>query len=190
MSAAGTALGAAATTLGAADLLALFSHFALLSLMAVGGMIAAAPEMHRYLVDTRGWIDHVHFADSIAIAQSAPGPNVLFVTLMGWQVAGPAGAAVATVGALLPSCTLSFFAQRWLAARRESRFARALRAGLAPIAVGLTLATGWVLAGAAGVGWRAALLSAATVAIVLRTRLNPMWLIAAGAALGAAGLLG
>lgn len=179
-------MGAAA---GGVDLLALFGHFALLSLLAVGGMISTAPEMHRYLVDERGWLDHVHFADSIAIAQAAPGPNVLFVTLMGWQAAGWAGAAVATVGALLPSCLLTWFVQRWLRARSHLRGARAFRAGLAPIAVGFTLASGWVLAQAAGADWRGLALAAATVAVVLRSRLNPLVLIAAGGALGAVGLV-
>lgn len=175
--------------MSAPDLWALFGRFALLSLLAVGGMIAMAPEMHRFLVDARGWVDHVQFADSIAIAQSAPGPNVLFVTLLGWQAGGAAGALAATAGALLPSCTLTFFAQRWLSARRKTRGAQAFRNGLAPIAVGLTLATGWVLARAADTSWPAAGLTAAVVLVVLRSRLNPMWLIAAGAAAGALGLL-
>lgn len=171
------------------DLLELFGHFALLSLLAVGGMIAMAPEMHRYLVDARGWLDHVHFVDAITIAQAAPGPNVLFVTLLGWQVGGAAGALAATIGALLPSCALSFAAQRWLATRRETRGVRAFRAGLGPIAVGLTLSTGWVLAREADTGWRAVVLTAATTVVVARTRLNPLWLLAAGAGMGAAGLL-
>lgn len=171
------------------DLLGLFIHFAVLSALSVGGMIAMAPEMHRYLVDTRGWIDHMLFADSIALAQAAPGPNVLFVTLLGWQVGGTAGALVATVGALAPSCTMAFLAQRWLAAHHHTSGVRAFRIGLMPIAVGLTLATGWVLAQAAEASWRAVALSAATVLVVLRTRLNPLWLIATGALLGAAGVL-
>lgn len=171
------------------DLLELFGHFALLSLLAVGGMIAMAPEMHRTLVDARGWLDHLQFVDAITIAQAAPGPNVLFVTLLGWQAGGAAGALAATAGALLPSCMLSFHAQRWLATRRDTRGVRAFRGGLAPIAVGLTLATGWVLAREADTGWRAGLLTAATTAVVARTRLNPLWLLAVGAGLGAGGLL-
>ena len=175
--------------MSAADLLDLFGHFAMLSALSVGGMIAMAPEMHRYLVDTRGWVDHGMFADSIALAQAAPGPNVLFVTLLGWQAGGASGALVATVGALAPSCTMAFIAQRWLAARHHTSGVRAFRTGLMPIVVGLTLATGWVLAQAAEASWRSVALSALTVAVVLRTRLNPLWLIAAGALLGAAGLL-
>ncbi|HVL55360.1 MAG TPA: chromate transporter [Burkholderiaceae bacterium] len=175
--------------IGAAELLSLFAHFALLSLLAVGGMIAMAPEMHRYLVDSRGWIDHLQFVDSIAIAQAAPGPNVLFVTLLGWQVAGFAGAFVATAGALLPSSTLTYFAQRGLSARRDWRSAKALRLGLSPIAIGFTLATGWVLATAIDTNWRLAAMTVAAVVFMMATSWNPLWLLAAGAALGAFGLL-
>lgn len=175
--------------IGGWELLALLGHFAMLSLISVGGMIAMAPEMHRYLVDSRGWIDGLQFADSIAIAQAAPGPNVLFVTLLGWQVAGTAGALVATAGALIPSCTLTYFAQRWLAARRTARGARALKLGLAPIAIGFTLATGWVLASAADTSWALAALTLAAVALMLGTSWNPLWLLAAGALSGALGLL-
>jgi chromate transporter len=170
-------------------LLALFAHFAMLSLLAVGGMIAMAPEMHRYLVESRGWIDHLQFVDSIAIAQAAPGPNVLFVTLLGWQVAGPSGALVATAGALIPSCTLTYFAQRTLAARRDTRGARAVRLGLSPIAIGFTLATGWVLATAADTNLRLAALTVVAVVYLLASPWNPLWLLAAGAAMGALGLL-
>jgi chromate transporter len=174
---------------GADSLLALFAHFALLSLLAVGGMIAMAPEMHRYLVDSRGWIDHVQFVDSIAIAQAAPGPNVLFVTLLGWQVAGLSGALVATAGAIIPSCTLTYFAQRELAARRDSRGARTVRLGLPPIAIGFTLATGWVLATASDPNWRLAAMTLVAVVFMLASSRNPLWVLAAGAALGAVGLL-
>lgn len=172
-----------------AELLALFGHFALLSTLSVGGMLAMAPEMHRWLVDSRGWIDHVRFIDSIAIAQAAPGPNVLFVTVLGWQVAGWAGALAATAGALLPSCTIAFAAHRVLARRAHTRGARAFRAGLSPIAVGLMLATGWVLAREADTDWRLALVTVASAAVLLRSRINPLWLLAAAAAAGAGGLL-
>lgn len=171
------------------DLLSLFGHYALLSLLSVGGMIAMAPEMHRYLVEERGWIDPQQFADSIAVAQAAPGPNVLFVTLLGWHVAGAQGALVATLGALLPSCTVTYFAQRTLAAHHASTAARAFRLGLAPIAIGLTFATGWVLAVAADANWRLAVLTMVAIAFMLRSNWNPLWLIGGGAALGAAGLL-
>ena len=78
-------------TLTPADWLALFTHFLSLSLLAVGGAIATAPDMHRYLVGARGWLSDGQFSTSIALAQAAPGPNVLFVGLVGWNVGLNAG---------------------------------------------------------------------------------------------------
>ena len=173
--------------MSAADFLAMFAHFAVLSCLSIGGAMSASPEMHRYLVDTRGWIDHGQFTDSIAIAQAAPGPNILFVTLLGWQVAGLAGALAATVGILLPSSLITLAASRWKRHHDDARLVRAMRLGLSPIAIGLTLSAGWVVAAEGLSDWRLLALTVATVAVVARSRLNPLWLIAAGAALGAAG---
>ena len=88
--------------LSAADLLSLLGHFMLLSLLAVGGAITTASDMHRYVVVQHGWISDAQFTSSIAIAQAAPGPNVLVVTLIGWKVAGLAGALAATLAMCLP----------------------------------------------------------------------------------------
>jgi hypothetical protein len=73
------------------DWLDFFVHFASLSLLGIGGAITTAPDMHRYLVDEKNWLTDATFSSSIALAQSAPGPNVLFVALMGWQVGLNAG---------------------------------------------------------------------------------------------------
>jgi chromate transporter len=68
------------------DWLTLFAHFATLSLLSIGGAIATVPDMHRFLHDQQHWLTNVQFSSSIALAQAAPGPNVLFVALLGWQV--------------------------------------------------------------------------------------------------------
>lgn len=175
--------------LGAAELLSLLSHFLLLSVLSVGGVITMAPDMHRFLVDEQGWMGDLHFADAITIAQAAPGPNVLFVTLMGWAAAGPAGALATTVGVMLPSSLIAFAAGRRLRAAPDAPLGLAFRRGLAPIAVGLTLAAGWLLARSADLNWKLGLLTGASVSLVLTTRINPMWMIAAGAAMGVAGWL-
>ena len=93
-------------------LVALAGYFALLSLFAVGGANAAIPEMHRIAVEVMGWMTDKQFADSFAIAQMSPGPNVIIVTLIGYHVAGLAGAAVATVAMCGPTCVLAFFVAR------------------------------------------------------------------------------
>ena len=107
-----------------ANWLDLFTHFASLSLLAVGGAITTAPEMHRYLVTEHGWLSDAQFTSSIALSQAAPGPNVLFVALLGWNVGlnaggGPSvggmawalallGMLVTMVAIMLPFLTLSF----------------------------------------------------------------------------------
>jgi chromate transporter len=178
----------AAVTLGAADLWALFGHFLMLSFLAIGGAITTTPEMHRYLVIEHHWLTDAQFTASVAIAQAAPGPNVLFVAVMGWNVAGPLGALATMSGILIPSTALSLWATRWGASRRETRGVRAFTAGMAPLTIGLLLATGWVLAGPAAGRIGAMALVAATVVVSLRTRLSPMWPVGAGAIVGALGL--
>jgi chromate transporter len=124
----------------------LFAHFLVLSLLAVGGAITTAPDMHRYMVGEHHWITDAQFTTSIAIAQAAPGPNVLFVAVLGWNVAGPLGALATMTGILLPSTALSIYASRWGTARRETRAVRAFTTGLTPLTIGLLFATGWILA--------------------------------------------
>lgn len=179
------ALTALGSPLGAAELLGLMGHFLVLSLLSVGGAIATAPDMHRYVVDQHHWITNDQFNASIAIAQAAPGPNVLFVAAIGWNVAGPLGALVTMLGILLPSTLLSLGATRWGAARRESRAVRVFVAGMAPLTIGLLLATGWLLAAPARDHAVDALLLGFTVLMMLRTRVSPIWLVAVGGAVGA-----
>ena len=150
-------------------------------------MSTTAPEMNRYLVGDQHWLTDTQFTASVAIAQAAPGPNVLFVAVLGWNVAGPIGAFATMSGILLPSTALSLWATRWGQARRETRGVRAFTTGMAPLTIGLLLATGWVLAGPATGHVGAMLLVAATVLVMLRTRLSPMWPVAAGALVGALG---
>ena len=176
-----------ASALSPADLLGLFAQFLVLSLLAVGGAIATAPDMHRYVVVDHHWITDAQFTASVAIAQAAPGPNVLFVAVIGWNVAGPLGALATMAGIMLPSTALTLWATRWGRARRETRGVRAFTTGMAPLTLGLLLATGWVLASPAAAHWGAMLLVAGTVLVMLRTRLSPMWAVAIGAIAGAAG---
>ena len=185
------------------DWLNLFFYYISISLLAVGGAIATAPDMHRFLVERQGWLTDLQFNASIAIAQAAPGPNVLFIALLGWNVginaggAGPAGWAsgalgmvLSMVGIMLPSTTLTWLATRWGHRNRERRGVRAFKQGMAPVVIGLLLATSWVLTRAHGnfdTAWPLWLLSAVTVVLVWRTRLHLLWMLGAGAALGALG---
>jgi len=136
----------------------MFVHFATLSFLSVGGALSTSPEMHRYLVDGRGWLDHRQFVDSIALAQAAPGPNVLFVALMGWNFGlaegGPwatwwavLGAGVCLVSVLLPSSITTFLITRWAHRNKELRAVRAFKAGMAPLVIALMMSTGWLCYG-------------------------------------------
>ena len=80
------------------DWIDLFAHYLMLSLMSLGGAISTSSEMHRYLVEQQGWLTQAQFNEAIALAQAAPGPNVLFVALMGWHVGLNAGSGSLGVG--------------------------------------------------------------------------------------------
>ena len=178
-------------TLDTAGLLGLFGHFLVLSLLAVGGAITTVPDMHRYIVSQQHWLNDAQFNASIAIAQAAPGPNVLFVAVLGWNVAGPVGTAATLIGILLPSTMLSLWATRWGTQRRETRFVRAFTTGLTPLTLGLLLSTGYVLSEPylrnPDHRWGAVALILLTLLVMLRTRLSPMWLVAIGFLAGALG---
>jgi chromate transporter len=166
----------------------LFSHFLMLSLFAVGGAITVAPDMHRYLVGESGLLTDAQFNASIAIAQAAPGPNVLFVAVMGYQAAGIMGAIATFGGILLPSTTLAFAAARWSQARKDWRGVLAFKVGMAPMVIALMFATGWVLS-AQNSTWQIIVLTSAAAVIVWRTRIHLLALIGIGALLGALGWL-
>jgi chromate transporter len=168
-------------------LVQLVLHFAVLSLVAVGGANTVVPEMHRWLVETEGWISGSEFADLYAIAQAAPGPNVLIVTLLGWKLAGLVGAVVATLAICAPSGLLAYGVGQVWHRFRGAPWRVAVEAGMAPLTVGLILATGYILARAADQGWAGAAATAATVMLVLTTKVHPLWLLGSAGVLGALG---
>ncbi|MCS6763112.1 MAG: chromate transporter [Candidatus Protistobacter heckmanni] len=172
-------------------LLDLCTHFSTLSLLAFGGVSAIIPEMHRYLVDSMHYLTGEQFATYYSISAAAPGPNMLYVALFGWQAAGVFGTIASTLAICGPS---SLLALAFAAAadkgdhQAEKRSVRIVRKGLAPLSVGLVLSTGWVLLlqfdGAFPHPWKSALLSAATLAALLHTKIHPLWMISFGALLG------
>jgi chromate transporter len=170
-------------------LLTLFAQFAILSLLAFGGANAVVPEIHRQAVAVHHWMSDKDFAALFALAQAAPGPNFLISTLVGFKVAGVAGALAATLAMCAPSCLLTFWVVKLWDRHRESAWRIAIGAGLAPVTVGLVSASAWLLARAADSQWRLVLVTATTGAVASFTKLNPLWCLAAAAALGLAGAL-
>jgi chromate transporter len=180
----------------AADWVSLLVHFMELSMLCVGGAIATAPDMHRFLVQEHGWLTDPQFSASISIAQAAPGPNVLFTALMGWNVglnAGGFGAAVLGMvlclgGIMLPSSMLVYLTSHWSHRNRERRGVRAFKQGMAPVVIALLLSTGWILAmGNGGYdlrNWPAWAIALVSTVVVWRTRVHLLWLLGAGAIIG------
>jgi chromate transporter len=179
----------------------LFTHFILLSLLAVGGAITTAPDMQRFVVQEQGWLSGTQFNSCIAIAQAAPGPNVLFIPLIGWQiglqtgggyVAALAGMAATFIGIMIPSSTLTFATARWLHNNANHLAARASKAALAPISIALLLATSWLLTAAnsdAAKHWPLWLFTAISLILAWRTRVHLLWILITGAVLGATGII-
>jgi len=164
--------------------LQLFLEFGLLSFVAFGGATALLPEMHRVVVEHHHWLDDTTFTHLYAIAQAAPGPNVLVVTLIGWKVAGLAGAIAATLAMCLPMSVLIYLLiDRWQGFA-GCRWQKAVSLGVAPLAIGLIFSGATLIAQAAQFGWASWVLVAATVLANLRSKLHPLWFIVVGAILG------
>lgn len=167
------------------------AHLVPLSLMSIGGgPLLLLADMQRYMVDQQGWLTAEDFVVSFTLGQVAPGPNVLFALLFGWKVAGIPGSLVALICMVVPTGMVALAAiyvssSSW--ARRFTRLGSAIRMGIAPLSGGLLMSVGWVLANSVNTDWRGAALTALTVAICLFSKMNPVWLIAVGAGIGAAG---
>lgn len=172
--------------MGVSELGALFLYFLILAYIAVGGAPSVLPEMHRYVVEVHGWMTSTQFAELFTIAQIAPGPNVMYIPLIGWYAGGWLGAAATTIPFILPSVTLTLLVAHMHSRNPSATFGVAIRRGLTPITIGLAFASVWILLPAANADWRGYVLTGLTVLVVLRTSLNPIWLLAAGAALGLA----
>jgi chromate transporter len=160
--------------------------------------------MHRFLVLDHGWLNDTQFNAAVAIAQAAPGPNVLFVGLMGWTLGlnsgggieqgldaillGLMGLGLSMVGILLPSSLLTWWATRWARHNKNLSAVRAFKLCLIPLVMGLLLATAWTLARGTSQGQAAPVfwgLTALSTLLVWRTRIHMLWLLGAGALVGA-----
>lgn len=168
----------------------LFLEFGLLSFVAFGGATALLPEIHRVVVENHQWLDDTTFTHLYAIAQAAPGPNVLVVTLMGWEVAGFFGALAATLAMCLPMSVLIYLLiDRWESFSGK-RWQKAISLGVAPLAVGLVFSGANLVGVSAGFGSGGWLMVVLVLAVNLKFReLHPLWLIVAGAVVGLLGFV-
>lgn len=160
--------------------------FGAISLVSVGGGIAVLPEMHRLVVEVHGWMDSADFARRFALAQAAPGPNVLVVGLFGWHVGGIGGMLTAVLAMTLPTSFMAFGFSRLRARLAGRLWLKTIERGLVPIAVGLIAASGLILARGTGTGWLPIAVTAASALFVWRTDYSPLWVLGAGAIIGLA----
>ena len=171
-----------------ATLWTLLAYVGGLSLISFGGINSVLPSIHTLAVHDAHWMTDRDFVTLYAIAQAAPGPNVLIVTLIGYRAAGLAGAVVATLAMCVPTSIVAFFVVRVWDRFREARWRRAVQAGLVPVTIGFLAAAVLVIVRGADVGITGGIITAATAAVAYATKLNPLWMFAVGGALGAVGL--
>jgi chromate transporter len=175
---------------GGGDILVTLAvQFAVMALLALGGANAVVPEMHRQAVELRDWMTERQFTDMFAISQAAPGPNVMLVTLIGYHVAGLAGALVTTLAMCGPTAVLAHFLGKTWDRFRDAHWRVAVQAGVVPISVGLVGASAIVLTRAADHSWLAGLITVATAAVMYWTRWNPLLLIGIAGLTGLTGLI-
>jgi chromate transporter len=161
-------------------------HFAVLSLFAIGGANAAVPEMHRVAVELERWMSDGQFAEMFALAQMTPGPNVIISTLIGYHVAGLAGALTATAAMCGPTCLFAFWIGRLWDRFKDAPWRMAVQAGLVPVSIGLLAASALLVARGASGGWISYAIMAGSAAMAYLSRLSPLWAFAAAGLIGTA----
>ena len=160
-------------------------YFMMLSLISVGGLPSVMPEMQRYVVDVKGWITPADFIQLFAVGQAAPGPNILIVSLVGWKVAGLGGALLALAAMCGPAGVLAWWVAGLWERFKDAPWRIAIQRAIAPVVVGLIMSGGYVLATPGAPDWRLWLIAGASAATTLASKVNPLWLLGAGGALGA-----
>jgi chromate transporter len=170
-------------------LLSLFLKLSVFSMIAFGGVNALLPELLNLAVNQEQWIDLQTFSDYFAIAQAAPGPNFMTVTLLGWHIYGMIGALVATFAIVWPSSILIFFLQRFILGIKDPIKKKSIQYAAAALAIGLVLSSAWEIALQINHGFAAYLLTIATIGLTLFTRWHPLYLIVIGGALGLMGFI-
>jgi chromate transporter len=169
---------------------ALILQLLLLSLISFGGIPAVLPDLRTFVVTANGWLTDREFANCFALVQVLPGPNmILMMSFIGWKVGGLPTAIAGGLAILAPSSIACFVVFRLWERFRHTAWQSAVRRGLAPVTIGLVVAGGYVIAFAGDVGWVSGVVTVAAAGALLLTRVNPLWLLAAGGALGGVGLL-
>jgi chromate transporter len=136
------------------------------------------------LVVRTHWLTESQLLDATAAGQVTPGPVFTTATFIGYLLAGPRGAAVATLGIFLPAFVFVAISAPLLPRLRQSRKVGAFLDGLNVASLALMAVVCWQLGRSAVTDWRTAALAASSAVLLLAFRVNPSWLIAGGAAIG------
>jgi chromate transporter len=161
--------------------------FLQLSLLAFGGGNSILPEMQRQFVDVHQWLTVQDFTAMYALAQAAPGPNMMIAPLLGWRVGGLAGAGVVSLCVFGPSSILAAIVLRLWKRFQHAAWRPKVQAGLAPVTIGLVGTSAALITRGAAHTWLLAAVTTACALLLLRTRVHPLLLLAAGAAIGLTG---
>jgi len=165
-------------------LISLAIIFSQLSVLAFGGGNTILPEMQRQVVEVHHWMSAEDFSALFALGQAAPGPNLMVVTLVGWHVAGFWGMLVTTLAKFGPSSLITIVMLHVWQRFEDKPWRRHVQAGLLPVTAGLVAASALLIAKASITHGFLALITAATAAISLNTRIHPLWLLFGGALAG------
>ena len=171
--------------------------FGALSLMSIGGGNAVLPEMHLRAVHQQHWLTDSQFADLFSISQTAPGPSILIVGMVGYAAGLPVGGVlggilggvIATVAMVLPAASLVYAITLFWQRAEQSRWRIAVEKGFAPMTVGLILASSLVMSRAADHDWRAYSLTAVCTLTFVRTKINPLIVVAVAGLIGYLGFV-
>jgi chromate transporter len=172
--------------------LQLIAMFGVLSLLSIGGGNAVLPDMHLQAVKHHHWLSDSQFADVFSISQTAPGPSILIVTMIGYAAGLEAGGipgailggVIATVAMVLPAASLVYAITLFWQKAEQSKWRIAVEKGFAPLTVGLILASSLVMSRAADHDWRAYTLTAVCTLIFVRTKINPLYIVAVAGVIG------
>ncbi|HKR46323.1 MULTISPECIES: chromate transporter [Paraburkholderia] len=170
-----------------ATLVALAAIFGQLSLLAFGGGNTILPEMQRQVVEVHHWMPASEFSALFALAQAAPGPNMMVVTLVGWHVAGWAGMLVTSIAKFGPSSLVTIAALHAWDRFKDRPWRRIAQKGLVPVTAGLVAASAVLIARASDPSWIAWAITGVCAVLAFRTKIHPLWLLGAGSLIGLTG---
>jgi chromate transporter len=170
--------------------LSLVAHIALLALISFGGVPGVLPDLRNFVVTTNHWLTDQEFANCFAIVQAIPGPNmILMMSFIGWKIGGLATALASALVTFVPPCALAYTAFRFWERFRDTAWQSRVRRGLTPVVIGLVAAGGYAMAQAVDAGWIGVGVTIGAAVVLLASRINPLWLLGAGAVLGGCGLV-